>query len=124
MVLSAGKVQCIRGLQTKAGPELGSLQIYWLGHGKGHKLLEQFSVSASQDRIATFDGSDQALAFHQWRDPELHLAGLSDRAGNVFAPACVAFSKIDQQTGVEIDQSHEALSSSMAASISSAERRA
>jgi hypothetical protein len=32
--------------------------------------------------------------------------------------------EVDQQAGIEVDQSHELLSSRMAASISSAERRA
>jgi hypothetical protein len=124
MVLRTGQMQCIRGPQTEVATELRRLQVHRLGHVKWRELLEQLGIGTLQDRIATLDRRDQAFAFHQRRDAKASFLGLGYGLGDSVAPPRMTFGQVNHQASVEVDQSHALLSAAMAASISSAERRA
>ena len=124
MVLGAGEVQRIRRFESETGAQPRSLQVYGLGHRQCRKLFEQFQVCALKDRVAALDRPDQAFALDQRRNAETSLGCLPDGAAYRIAPAGVTLGQVDQQAGIEIDQSHARRSASMAASISGAERRA
>src|SRR5690349_12555231 len=117
-------MQRVRRFEAEMATQLRGLQVHRLGHVQRRELAEQPQIGALQNRVTSPDRPDQALALHQRRDAEAGFLGLSDRVSDGLAPARMAFGQVNQQASVEIDQSQDARSDRMAASISSAERRA
>ena len=124
MVLRAGEAQCIGCPQTEMAAKPRGLQVDRFRHVQWCELVEQFRIDTLWDRVAALDRPDQALAFYQRSDAKTRFLGLGDGACDGFAPPRMVLDEVNHQTGIEVDQSHALLSAAMAASISSAERRA
>jgi hypothetical protein len=117
-------MQSVRSPQAEMRAKPCGVQVDRIGHRQKRKLVEQLAVGALQHGVASLHWSDQAFAFDQRRDAETRRLGSGDGAGYALTLARVVFNEIDDETGIEIDQFHAFRSSSMAASISSAVRRA
>jgi hypothetical protein len=98
------------------------LQVDFLGHGQGEDEVECVEIGSARYRIATPRRPDEAFALDERRHGEAGIARLGEGLGDLDPPALVSLGEID--AGVEVDQSQAARSCSMAASISSALRRA
>src|ERR1051326_130794 len=123
VMLRASQMQRVGSLQPKAGAKHRRLQIDYLGHLKGNECCEQFLVSALQNGIVALDRPDEALAFHKRGNSELGV-GSGHCGPDSAAPPQVLLHQVNHDTGVKVDQSHEARCSSISASISSEVRRA
>jgi len=123
MMLGASQVQRIWRPQAKASSQLRCLQIDWFWHGQRYEAIEQFGKGSLQNRITAFDGTHEAFAFDERRNPE-PVVGRRNCGSNDSAPTRMRLDEVDHEASIEINHSQEVLSSSIAASISSAERRA
>src|SRR6185312_7326876 len=123
MVLGARQVQCIGRCYPKLRPQFRGEEINRLGHRQRNEPFKFYRVELPEDGVPALYGADQALAFHQRRDTEQSSSGIPKCLGQPIAPKRVSLHEIDQQAGIEINQSQEARSSAMQASISSTVRR-
>ena len=104
--------------------EARGVQVDRIGHWQKRKLVEQLAIGVLKRGVASLHWTDQTFAFDQRRDTGTLRLGSGDGAGYALTPARVVLDGIYHEAGIEIDQPQAFRSSSMAASISSAVRRA
>src|SRR5438067_2846159 len=121
MVLRAREVQSVGCFQSKEGTRLGGLQVSRLRQCERCQLIEQGQISTPQQQVAALERPNQTFTLDQWRYPEALFAKLSDKTSDSIAPARMSFDQVNEQAGIEIDQSHASRSSRIEASISAAE---
>lgn len=122
MVPSAGEVQRIGRPQTELRPDRSGLVIDFAGHVEGLEQPEQRFVRLPQDRITPPERPDQTFEFNQRRNREPGRSRIGEDGSHPLRPDRMALHQINEQAGVEIDQSQDDRSRSISASISAPER--
>ena len=122
MMSGTGQMQRIRRSQTELCSCRSCLPIHRRRHVERLEQPEQRLVCLLQDGIAAPERPDQTFEFDQRRNREPGCAGIGYRGGHALRPDRMTFHQTNHQTGIEIDQSQDARSCSMSASISAPER--
>ena len=118
----AGEVQCVGGPQAELRPRPGRLDVHLPWHVERFQLPEQRLVCLSQERVTSPQRPDQTFQLDQGRDREPGGAGIREGVGDAFRPDGMTLDQVNEQAGIEINQSQDDRSCSISASISAPDR--